>query len=236
MSPILGHRGEREGLRRSCGRRRAGRPGGGREAGQRGETGRPGGEVCPMAGRLRHLGKVYPDLMPGPELSERLAHSLEQTANVTVMNGCEVTDISNAERGFTAIVEGEGTVEISAKAVVLATGSGPHRRRYDTRVRPWALSRCDHLFGTGGDVQGLRPGGVETTQRRQGAQERGLHPMRRLKGGDAWGELLQRYLLPQRHQERHLDTEGAATGAVLRPLHRCPNPWAVTRARTRRPG
>ncbi len=78
-----------------------------------------------LGGRLRHLGKVYPDLVPGPELSERLAGPLGQRANVTVMRGCELTDLSSEEGRYTAIVEGAGTVEISAKAVVLATGLDP---------------------------------------------------------------------------------------------------------------
>ena len=78
-----------------------------------------------LGGRLGHLGKVYPDLMPGPELAERLAGPLRKKANVTVMHGCDVVDVSATEGDYTAVVQGEETIRISAKAVVLATGLDP---------------------------------------------------------------------------------------------------------------
>ena len=78
-----------------------------------------------LGGRLRHLGKVYPDLMPGPELSERLAGPLGKKANATVMHGCDVVEVTAAEGGYTAVVQGQESIRISAKAVVLATGLDP---------------------------------------------------------------------------------------------------------------
>jgi heterodisulfide reductase subunit A len=80
-----------------------------------------------LGGRLGHLGKVYPDLVDGAILAERLASPLTDHGNrlQVALRTTLVSIIDVGGRFVAKAIEGGTESEIGAKAIVLATGLDP---------------------------------------------------------------------------------------------------------------
>ena len=85
------------------------------------EKGLPGGQIAQTQEVENYPG--FPDVITGPELSQRMVQQAEKFGAVIEMD--EVTGLEpNAEGGFT--IKGYDT-HYHAKAVIIATGANPRR-------------------------------------------------------------------------------------------------------------